>query len=653
VSSQDGGFVSVDPQRVDLLAKALRDLSDVLQANGKNIADTMTSWGSALSLARLNTEMHQVPDDAAAMRTRADLAAELYHRQQSASMWTQLNAPGQLGSGGLLSQNSAIFPPVGPPRVSLTWSDNPDATVDAWDTETELRQLAANPGGDGYQDAVNQLAQRLHENQGNPVFMAAFYQSGGTADITAVFSGYGQNVPPSAAPMLGLLADNLAAATNLTKQAPGGGPAPLSVKDFAALVPTDQKSLFATGFVMQYGPDGSVWDPSVLAAIGDPALKMTQKTWDDSLKHQQAGTSGDYPAIPLQIYQTQANAIFTRVGQNVEASRVMLADPTNGPLDAAALVDLQWSPQIVYNATSDRTGTNAPLSARAALNIFHAVAGLSDPSVMTPDFASALSNAAGPYVFDLAKSTHGDIRTDTVGYDPETGNLSFLQLTPKTLSCLMMAIGFYQVANNDHPASDHLNSLIAAQTTLLVKDNGANVDNDIRYLGSLEGFVAIGQEHGNIKAAQAKDAANMSASAWFAFAMSALSSVPIPGPEKAPGLVEVPFQVATGALSAPVLPYWPQTNASDAAAQAQINMHISQSRLDLPIAQGLLNRDPKLRQQLLADPVHYSWYRNGLINPRNDAEQSNFNTWFESLPTSLSGAADQGFNDSTTTFNVH
>lgn len=646
-------YVSVIPEGVRQLANALQELSSALASGGPTIQQGMTDWegelgpGNGLDYSAVSkASISQRQEDASGMSRRADLAAEVARDSTPRGL---LNMPARTWHNQLIGiQYSSLAGGVSIPFDAAAFAASGD---EGGQESFDLWMALQNPTAPGSRDVILQVGQSLADHQGDKSYLDAFYaQKPGGADsfyqINAALQAYQQDnqqptsspAPPSPVPsgqisvpaapstpsgptdqqILGFYGVALAGATrdgyvkslppDLFKEGQDGAPDP-RLQGIAAL--------------LQNGPSGDQWNPAYLAAAGSAAMSATNSRMASN------GGPMDGQSLPaLQWSQALGAldpALLARIGENQNASHLFLTDPSAGAANAMTMFNYrQWlgngpggAPQIIINATTGPWPHDQ--QSVAFTNIVNSLG--SQAVTMPSAYSLALSQMASAFVPDLSRAAYFNADKDTTtGYDTDN--------KMQTLSLDGYNALFGDIGGNPDALS-RLNTVIGASTYDVVKGGGTHVAQSVTDLSALQARILVAQENSAIDTAAAKDQVNAYLQAYSGALLGAASNVPFPAEIAG----EVPFQQASGGAGSLMALLFPTNAASNAQTQAQVHLSGAWSVLDVPIVQGLLDRNPPALTP--PDPARYSWYQDGYINidPNDQAQLQSFKDWMDGVAT--------------------
>ncbi len=173
--SDAGDFVGVDPERLDRLATQLERLRDAIGANAPVILNGMSEYDTGLNLTLLRNAIQYSVDDAAAMRTRAQMADNL---QRTATVITAQGAPpvqiGVMIPWDEISSGSAAQADAQLLQQAESDPNSPQARAEILSVEADIQDHMDAPGGSAYLAAfynyaspqVAALARTLDEQDG-------------------------------------------------------------------------------------------------------------------------------------------------------------------------------------------------------------------------------------------------------------------------------------------------------------------------------------------------------------------------------------------------------------------------------------------------------------------------------------------------------
>lgn len=647
-----GDYVSVNPERLRLLAAALKEAAALVPSQRSAISSTISGWEGHWDGARVETLAGWLDGQWRAMADRADLAATAAHQ--------------------------AIMTTFGDPHASwrgIPWDITPAVQAqEGLQDATNIRADLASGDGDQVARARAELAAAFDAHSDDPAWLQAFLGNGGAAVIdTAGKAVLGDHVPVSDDGRLQLAsyARGLAAATNLAEL----GKISVPPDAFATLY--DDDSVVSTGTMLKFGPSGDQYGAHFLAACADGALDWRQHHpprpgWsaggvvggsyvpggyvqDDSdwwtkygvnVSYLDAGADEAARGIGLiQDYDPAVN-ILSITGDNARASRLLLTGPA-GLEHAHQLVQYDWATppgidnsfapgKVIRAATLDRTGPEAQDSAQAAANVFQAGydLGQHDPRndytrelypKLPASLAQSLSAVASAYAVDLAMSTgETDPGVNHVVTDPALG--AVLQTNTSVID------GYLKLFVTDPKAAGSFQGAVNAQLSSAAAATARWPDTYpalLRQTGYLNGMVAIAGSDLKLIAAEAQDAANAREKTYVEAVIGTARI--IPGVPDAGKLVLGAIAVSEGAAKDTL---FPSDAASTYTSEAQFLMNQDVDDMRLFVAQGYADAG------VHRPPAGAPFVHDGTIAPRTDAEKAAFDNWYARLPRDTAGLTD-------------
>ena len=582
-----GDFVGVDPANLRQLADRLSDLASVLAKDGALIKSTMTAYNSQLDYSVFARDSAQDGDDSSSFRKRADLAIEM-NRQPHYSAVGPYQIPGW----------GTVFPPgtagpLGPNEVRgvytmMSFDMGGQSGTEGVNDAHDLANALKDPGSALSKQIFAEVGQAVADHSDDPAYLQAFYANGGLASseqIAAVLRGndggkiYGTElISPDSQHLVALYAQGLAAAS--TMQGKGQIPAgTIDMNSFSHL--SDPKDMWSATMLMKYGPSGDQWDPQFLANAGTAVLKWRHDhmpprpdysapklsgagyipggyVQNDKLWYQDLGLSVDYISVdgddvakrvPAIDANDPALAVLGKIGDNTQASRLLLADPNHGADNAAALVDYHWQTpgpvqfddssivgKVITNATISDRKDFSQLSATAAANIIHASAneyntekGLDDNTksqwgggLPTP-LSNALREVYIGYIPDLSKSS-----TNFSGDSAHTLQLPDDPNTWIVGTGIGDMRGFMSLIMQN---TDNANAMTAATQGYIAKYSSQDINSEgikayLQNLAELNGNLAVAGQAVKYNAAAHQDAVNADRIMWLNAVGGFVASVP-------------------------------------------------------------------------------------------------------------------------------
>jgi hypothetical protein len=645
-------YAGVDPDRVARAASALENLRDTLAAQVPTIVNTMSMYGSPVSLAILRQAQARSVIDAADMRARSQLAYKL------AALDSQMGGP---SPGGL---------------VTIPW-DGP--TVDAAAAQADAQLLAqaeSNPKDPQSKADIQAIALDIQDHLSDPAYLTAFYDQ--------------------AAPMVAKLA------TTLHDMDAGAVPANYNTR-FAVLTPADEKilatfgaglaaadkaglspqataqianapDLWSASMLIKFGPPGSAYatqegsgaqaQPSLLAQLTENVFQAQQAGqiqlplggWsvgiNDAQQIQNALAAFDPLSAMLQRDAENKDAAGQVLGgQDGNAiANMLLNNPYNkytytnvtnpygsgqfpptftgyGPtqkLDGMELIYLNWLPdQTVANfleaATSGGRGTgNAGdpinpyrLSAQAAMNIIdNTPAPYSENGQPQPSFSPAVQKALDDtflrYLPDIAASSgYGGTGSFAIQDGNQQNGPWVIKIADGQLSSFLMQLSA-DPSNYGYIKAAVASKMGVALGLQLNGYTGPTQADPFKDLASLYGRLVTEEGNLHFDAGQQQDAENAELNAMISFGESFVGDIPVVG-GTASKVLSYDQQLA--ALGFPQIPQFSTDNGATALQQARQNFSDAQLKAMIPLVQGLV-------QQGIITPQP-SWYHNGQIIPNN------------------------------------
>ncbi|WP_116952231.1 DUF6571 family protein [Jiangella endophytica] len=658
-------YVSVHPDRLRDLARKLQTAASTVREKTPTIVDGIDGWDGSFSGAKLNALADWLDDQWRPMFDRADLAA------------TAANQPRVSATGSTVTMFQVPF------EVTAQDQAN-EGTRDALD----LSRMMNSDDPEQRDRAQRQAAEAMEAHADDPAYLQAFFNAGGAEVITTMNRQIAeQGVPPSEQNQnrLRLFSTGVAAVSRLSET----GEVTLNQGALDPLSSVD--NTLQNGIMMMYGPGGDQYGSAFMRTVADNALQWREDNapprphysapmttaggyvpggWvqDDDDWWTKIGIDVDYldnnaedagRGIELMQQFDPVNSILNRTGQNPEASRQLL-NGEDGLENAQRLIDYDWqtpgavphddsgpAASVLIAATQDRGAENGQESAQAAANVFQAGYDLSKrersdyDKEQLPELPSALAEAMAvvgtAYAPDMAAST-GQNNVD-INEVVREGDSFYLATNTTVMN------GFMKTFMTDPEAAGAFRGAIQAQLRgaahLLSEDPSGNPDL-LRQFGFLNGMVSIAFADQDFTEAEARDAANKQNQIYFDVTKDFLEAIPIAG-ESADFL----RSVATALAGSQKENLFPTDAAQNVESDVQYEMMTDIADMRTHVAQGFVDSG------VYPLPEDQSFIHDGIIAPRDDAEQAAFDRWWSQMPADLKAIANgapDGFRDATGQF---
>lgn len=659
-------YVSVHPERLRDLARKLKAAASTVRDKTPVIVNGIDGWDGSFSGAKLTALADWLDDQWGPMFDRADLAA------------TAANQPRASQEG---------TPPATMFRVPFEVTDQ-DLAAEGSRDATDLRRMMNSEDPADRDAAQREAAEAMEAHADDPAYLQAFYNAGGAEVITTMNRQIvEEGVPPSEQDQnrLRLFSTGVAA---VSRFAEGGQ---VTLVDGALDPLSSVDNTLQNGIMMQYGPGGDQYGSAFLRTTADNALEWRERNDPPRPPYSEGGVAGTsyipsgwvqndddwWTALGIDVSYIDTgrddanrgidliqqfdpvNSILNRTGQNPEASRLLLTGE-DGLENAQRLIDHDWqtpgdlghddsaaAASVLVAGTQDRGPEQGEQSAQAAANIFQAGYDLTQrersdyDKEQYPELPSSLAEAmavvGSTYAPDMAAST-GQTDPD-INEVVRQGN-GFNVATNTTVMN-----GFLQAFMTDPEAAGAFRGAVQGQlqasAELLSQHPESNPDL-LRQFGFLNGQVSIVFADQEFTEAEARDAANKQNQIYFEVTKDLLEAIPIAG-ESADFL----RSVATAVGGSQKENLFPTDGAQQVESDIQYQMLTDISDMRTYVAQGFMNSGAYV------PPDDATFVHDGVISPRNDAEQAAFDSWWSDLPANqaqYANGAPDGFRDAAGAF---
>lgn len=660
-----GDYVSVDPERLKQLADALQDAAALIPDKKSTISSNINGWSGSWNAGKVDALATWLDGQWRAMQDRADLAATAAHTP----VVTTMDDPHAHWRG-------------------IPWDVTDQVLAqEGWQDATNINRDLTSDDPDAVARAQAELANALTAHADDPAWMQAFLQYGG-ADVinTANQSVLGDHLPISSEGQHQLAAygTGLAAATTMAED----GTITVPADTFSVLY--DGDNVMSTGVMMKFGPAGDHYGSQFLANTADAALDwrdshpprpgysepMTTSAgyvpggyvqddddwWTQygiNVSYLTAGADEAADGIDLIREYDPVLAILDVTGDDQEASQLLLTGD-QGDEHAHQLVQYDWATppgtddsapvaEVILAATTDREGPEGQASAEAAANVFQAGYDLyhDDPRndytrelypQLPPTLAQGLSAMASAYVVDLGQSTAQS--------DPSINGTTHNTAADAWMVQTNTAVinGYLGLFTTDPTAAGSFQGAVNAQIQAAAAATATWPDeatSALEQAGYLNGMTAIAISNQGYEDAQEADAAAAREKAYVDATVGIIRAVPGFG-----DAAKFFMGVGGSIYSATSSQLFPQDNVSTYTSEAQfiMNGHITDMRVY--VAQGYADAGAYV------PPDGASFVHGGVISPRTEQEQIDFDNWYATMPNDLSDLndADDGFRDAAGVF---
>ncbi|GIH72679.1 hypothetical protein [Sphaerimonospora thailandensis] len=616
------GFVGVNPANLEELAKRLHRLHEVLSRNGPLIRQTMQQWGSEVSLAPLARLTDTALDDARDMRARTARAHDLANLKSLDP--TTLRPRGEWVLTGL------------PPRyLDLDWTATGQSGTQAVQDVQALNDVLATASGspERARPDLAQVAQRITEHLGDKDYLATFWAQGGAAALKAASTLYegpgGSLLSADSVSLLQALGASLAAASRLRTGTGKDSRPLLSAATRAAI--TKNSDPWSTGMLFKHGPDGTSWDPQLLAEVTRSMLdaRAAGRTHVGPADKALPIHSGDQQA--LADFDPVA-AVLDRAAENGLAARHVLGDQANGVKYATMLVSDDWH-TLGYDGYSMDTPRRGPLqvdmsshpagfiraavsaergatedakeSAWAVVNVVQATAEFSKlhpGDVLPHPIRQSLIHTADRYLPDLAESV--------IGYGNGARPLNDQPNAPWVAYVNQAALdAFLKQALHDPKDLGSFQGNMEARISASVAASIRNPDKDyLRQLSSLNGAIAKIEKDLKFDSAQLRDQQTQRIKTFLSVISGGYGALSF---SNAFGKGTI-SQVFVAMAQPPINDSLSTDNAVEALKSGEDEFRETLLRVRLPVIQGLI------AVGAIKLPPDTSWYKEGAITPNVD-----------------------------------
>jgi hypothetical protein len=671
--------VGVDVERIGQLASALENLRDVLAANVPTIVNTMNSYwssgtGSPISLQPLTqAEPHSV-DDATDIRDRATMAVAYQNRPNPT-----------------LSGNMVEIPWVSGTELATDSAQAAAQNLAAAEAESAKNPKAARAQIQAIQAEIKDNLDSLDDpDSGATAWLGSFYNTAApqVANLAATLNGEDGQTMVNMEPAILTTQDQQILNTFATGLASADKSGTLTnISGYAKAA-----NLWSVGMLFKFGPSGSAYGtqetgtPNLLAQVTTSIelarTKLNGYTIPLNGPNVSTGAWGaDFVTQSLAEFDP-SQAMLTLATQNGAAAREVLADKTNGPTIAAALMNsptTSYTPLFSSNGTLEgftnslmpvqyqggtpinfnepmyagahpvtlsanvigsffNAATDAPRgigqpaedSAYAAMHIIDSTPPPSTAQLAAPVQAALLATAQR-YMLDLGNST-GNTNSNKSTVQNLLGNSNY----PYTIDIA------HDVAANVDPLANFLQqitsnptddgTLMASAKTMFTQYYGLkatgklpsplNSGDPAYFMSKLMGQIQTQSNNVGIQGAEATDAQHAEYNALLSFAESEVTKIPVVGAPLGDA------QTAAGLMGIN-LPSFSTNNAATAYASDQQSFAIEQLQLNVPMVQALLHA------HVISPPStsagENNWYQNGTINLKNSTDVDEFNNWYTSV----------------------
>jgi hypothetical protein len=666
-------YVSVNPERLRDLARKLQAAATTVREKTPTIVNGLDGWDATFSGAKLTALADWLDDQWGPMFDRADLAA------------TAAQGPHASPVGSPTPTMFRVPFDVTPEDMAR------EGTADAM----SLRQRMNSEDPAVRDAAQREAAEAMESHADDPAYLQAFFNGGGAEVITTMNRQIvEQGVPPSDQNQnrLRLFSTGVAAVSRFSE----GGQ--VALVDGALNPLTSVDNTLQNGIMMMYGPGGDQYGSAFMRAAADSALEWRERNdpprpgynaggvvgtgyvpggyvqpdnaWWEKLGINVSYISADADeasrGIELMQQFDPVNSILNRTGQNPEASRLLLTGP-DGLENAQRLVDYDWqtpgpgghddsgpAASVLIAATQDRGPEQGEQSAQAAANVFQAGYDFTQRErndyqkeqwpEMPPSLARAMAVVGSTYAPDMAASTgQPDADINEVVRD---GNGFYVSTNTVVMN------GFLKSFMTDPEAAGAFRGAVQGQlqasAEILSRHPDSNPDL-LRQYGFLNGMTSIVFADQEFTEAEARDAANKQNQIYFDVTKDILEAIPIAGEGADAAFEAAGFlrDLATAVGGSQKENLFPTDAAQQVESDVQYEMTTDIADMRTYVAQGYVNSGA------YPLPPEAPFVHDGVISPRNDAEQAAFDRWWSQLPADqaqIANGAPDGFRAATGVF---
>ena len=698
-------FVAFEPSSLQQLSGTLNDLVSNLEGNLSKIVGVVSATGGHVSGSG------SIPRWTAKARDDAnDMAA------RSKEAWA------------LVRQGKAYRPPnfslvFSPGMVNIDWSATSQSGRQGQQDAKDL-----NLGKNATRDRLAEVARSVANHRYDKAYLTEFWANADPRVAQQLarilhdqdMKGGGDRNHPLTKSSQRILADfaqGVAAATKLNTL-PKEQKAALET----ALENPPNHDMWSSSMLFKYGPRGTQYDASFLKEMGAKALDWRrtyggmptqseyavvappgawytslgiQGPWltpsglgraDGRLARPGDQTIADWRCLAKVVADNDpAAAILGRVGENSAASRSLMQNPSYAkdiispswtvPVFSGGgkPIDISGAPgRVAVAATANRTKFPTE-TAKAALNIFDAVAALRDASqkgnielrsALPRDMTQALGAMGTQYVLDLAKSTT-NVGGSTRLNPAETGvilNKDDLRTYLAVLAKDPTALGIFRGGIDGETSK-------ASMQKLLLGDHAPET---VEILGKLNGLASVAEADLHYKDAQLADMAAARKLQLLTMTVGIATGVPISPPEKAKGAVDwLKFLAGQGTGQAGSIVDTGKGAEAIFTNEKNFDQRLAQS--ELPVAQAIIDlaqldpenlpsnvqwpkdkkeaeaarnraREAILEARTAAVNLPFATPDHNRIILRSSDDVSEFHDWFWSLESKLNGSSKDSIN---------